>query len=43
MNTVLSSRKENTKDKCIIEKDQEFGDSVDRLERELKRETRWKR
>ena len=30
----LSSRKENTKDKYITEKYQEFADSVDRLERE---------
>ena len=30
----LSSRKENTKDKYITEKDQAFADSVDRLERE---------
>ena len=30
----LSSRKENTRDKYITEKDQEFADSVDRLERE---------
>jgi len=30
----LSSRKENTKDKYITEKDQEFADSIDRLERD---------
>jgi len=35
----LSLRKENTKDNYKIEKDQEFGDSGDRLERGLERET----
>jgi len=30
----LSSRKENTKNKYITGKDQEFADSIDRLERD---------
>jgi hypothetical protein len=37
--SLLVLRKENTKDKCKTEKDQGFGDSGDRLGRELGRET----